>query len=167
MGEGDCPRHRGCRRAPPDALRSGSPGRRGHPWRGGGARRAARHSGRVHRSGIRCTAAPRPVSVRAGDAGNRPSGRAMPTIGRTRPGRSARGRNAIAATDASIGARIRNTARAIATRRDSGGAIAGNAQPGLQRWTRQGRFRACLQGLTGSCRRVPRSLQRWTRGSWK
>ena len=166
-GGRDCARHRGCRRPAPEALRSGSPGRRGHPWRGGGVRPAASHSGRVHKCRIKCTAVPRPVSARDGDAGSRPSGRATPTTARTRPGRSARGHKCIATTSASIGARIRNTARAIAVRRDNGNAIAGSAWRGLQRWTRQRRFRTCLQGLIGSCRRVPTSLQRWTRGSWK
>jgi hypothetical protein len=30
-----------------------------------------------------------------------------------------------------------------------------------------GRFRLCLQVLTCWCPKLPRSLQRWTRGSWK
>jgi hypothetical protein len=64
----------------------GSPlGRRRHPWRGGGAWGTVRHSGRVHRSGIKCTAVPRPVGASDGDAGNRPNGRATPTTARTRP----------------------------------------------------------------------------------
>jgi hypothetical protein len=137
-----------------------------HPWKGGGARPAVRRFGAVRKSPSKATAVKRPVSGFGGDAGNRPSGAATRTTGRTRPGHSARGRKAIAATGASTGAHTRDTARAIARRRESGSAI-GDARSGLQRWTRQRRFRACLQALTGSCRRPPKSLQRWTRGSWK
>ena len=143
------------------------PGRRGRPWRCGGVRPAARRSGRVRKSGIRRTAVHWRVNVCDGDAGNRPSGRTMPTTARTRRGRSARGFNAIAIIGARIGARIPSTARAIALRRDSGNASVGGARRSLQRWTRQRRFRTCLPGLIGWCRRVPQSLQRWTRGSWK
>jgi hypothetical protein len=68
-----------------------------------------------------------------------------PTTARTRRGRSARGFKAIATIGASIGARIPSTARATALRRDGGG------RRGLQRWTRQGRFRGCR----GTYRLVP------------
>jgi hypothetical protein len=51
-------------------------------------------------------------------------------------------------------ARIRNTARAIAVRRDGGNAIVGSGRRSLQRWTRQRRFRAYPRALTGGCRGV-------------
>ena len=160
------PRRRGCKPRP-DRMRFAqvSLGRRGHPWRGTGVWHAARYFGRVHRSRIKCTAALRPVSVRVGDAGSRPSVAMMPTTARTRPAPSARGRNAIATTGASTDARTRNSARAIA--KQHGGGEATDARRGLQRWTRQRRFHQCLRALTGSFRQVPRSLQRWTRGLWK
>jgi hypothetical protein len=93
-------------------------------------------AGRVHKPRIGCTAVLRPVSGRDGDAGNGSSGRAMPTTARTRLARNARGPKAIVTTGASIGARIRNTAGAIATRRDGGNAIVGSGRRSLQRWTR-------------------------------
>jgi hypothetical protein len=148
-------------------LRSGFPGRRERPWRGGGVRAAAGRSDRVRKSRIRSTAVHRSVSARAGDVGNGPSGRAMPTTARTRRVRSARGFKAIATIGASIGAHIPSTARAIALRRASGNASVGGGRRSLQRWTRQGRFRACRPVLIGWCLRVPQSLQRWTRGSLK
>jgi putative tryptophan/tyrosine transport system substrate-binding protein len=133
----------------------------------GGVRPAARRSDRVRKSRIRSTAVHRRVSGSDGDVGNGPSGRAMRTTARTRRGHSARGFKAIATIGASIGARIPSTARATALRRASGNASVGGVRRSLQRWTRQGRFRACRQGLIGWCRRVTQSLQRWTRGSWK
>ena len=153
---------------PLDALRSGFRGRREWPWRGGGVRPAAGRSDRVRKSRLRITAVDRPVSERDGDVGSGLSGRATPTTARTRRGPSARGLKAIATIGASIGAHIPSTARAIALRRATGNAsVVGGGWRSLQRWTRQGRFRAYHPGLIGWCRRVPQSLQRWTRGSLK
>jgi hypothetical protein len=145
LGWRDWARRRGCRRPAPGALRSGS--------LGGEVRAAARHSGGVHKFRIKCIAVLRTVSAGDVAVGNRLSGRAMPTTAITRPGPSALGHNATATTGASIGARILNTARAIAMRRDGGNAIAGSARRGLQRWTCRRHFRVCPQELTGSCRR--------------
>ena len=67
----------------------------------GGCGKAFRPRSRSH---IKRTAVLRPVSACDGNAGNRRSGRAMPTTARTRPGPSAPGCGAIATTSASIGA---------------------------------------------------------------
>jgi hypothetical protein len=113
-------------------------------------RHATGRSDRVRKSRLRSTAVDRPVSERDGDVGSGPSGRATPTTARTRRGRSARGLKAIATIGASIGAHIPSTARAIALRRDSGGAGCkdGRVKGGFARTIRD------LSAGAGACRRV-------------
>ena len=139
-------------------------------WRSGDVRLAAMHSGRVPKVQTHVTAVLTPASVKDGDVGSRRSARAMPTIARTRHGRSVRGHKIIANTGASTGAFTRNTASATVVLPGSGNAIGGDARPStrsLQRWTRHGRDRPCRQVLIGWFRRAPRGLQRWTRAWWK
>src|SRR5258708_16682216 len=113
----------------------------GRSWRGGTVRGVGGHFGRVRRFHSSVIAVLQPVSVNGDAVGSRRSAPATRTIARTRHGHSVRGRKAIANTGAIIGARTRNTARAIAPLPGSGSVIAGGmrlrrAPPGLQRWTR-------------------------------
>src|SRR5260370_33976023 len=147
-------------------LRGGALGR------GGNVRGAGRHFGRVRRFHSSVIAVLQPVSVNGGAVGSKQSAPATRTIARTRHGHSVRGRKAIANTGARIGARTRNTARAIAPLPGSGSAIAGGgrlrrALQGLQRWTRRCRIHPCLQGFIGSSPPPPPRLQRWVRGGWE
>ena len=133
---------------------------------------AGRHFGRVRRFHSSVIAVLQPASVNDGAVGSKQSAPATRTIARTRHGHSVRGRKAIANTGAIIGARTRNTARAIAPLPGSGSVIAGGmrlrrALQGLQRWTHRCRIHPCLQGFIGSSRQPLRSLQRWMRGWWK
>jgi hypothetical protein len=144
----------------------------GRSWSGGTVRGAGRHFGRVRRFHGSVIAALQRVSVNDVAVGSKQSAPATRTIARTRHGHSVRGRKAIANTGASIDARTRNTARAIAPLPGSGSAIGGGmrlrrAPQGLQRWTRRCWNHPCLQGFIGSSRRPLRSLQRWMRGWWK
>ena len=123
-------------------------------------------SGRGHRVPNSAFAVRPPASGNADDAGNRPSAPATPTIATTRPARSGRGRRATVTTGPNTGSGIQPTATAIVTPPGSG-SVSAVARGCLQRWTRRGAKRQCLQALTGSCRRAPRRLQRWTRGRWK
>jgi hypothetical protein len=130
------------------------------------------HFGRVRRFQGSVIVVLPAVSVNGDAVGSRRSMPATRTIARTRHGHSVRGRKAIANTGASIGARTRNTARAIGPLPGSGSAIAGGmrfrrALRSLQRWTGRCRIHQCLQGFIGSSRQPLRSLQRWMRGWWK
>src|SRR5260370_5639934 len=119
-------------------LRGGALGR------GGNVRGAGRHFGRVRRFHSSVIAVLQPVSVNDGAVGSKQSAPATRTIARTRHGHSVRGGKAIANTGAIIGARTRNTARAIAPLPGSGSVIAGGV-----------RLRPALQGCQGWKRRGP------------
>ncbi len=129
-------------------------------------RPAAKHSGRVREFHSKVIAVLPPAGVNDGDGGNGRSARAMPTIARTRHGRSVRGRKTIATTGARTGGPTHNTARATVRLRGSGNATGGarRSLQSLQRWTRQRREPLFRQALIGSFRRLPRGLQRWN--SW-
>src|SRR5258708_6313595 len=144
----------------------------GRSWRGGTVRGVGGHFGRVRRFHSSVIAVLLAVSVNGDAVGSRRSAPATRTIARTRHGHSVRGRKAIANTGARIGARTRNTARAIAPLPGSGSVIAGGmrlrrALQGLQRWTRRCRIHPCLQAFIGSSRQPPRGLERWMRGWWE
>jgi hypothetical protein len=121
-----------------------------HQWRSGDVRLAAMHSGRVRKFQTNVIAVLTPASVKGGAAGSGRSGRATPTIARTRHGHSVRGRKIIANTGASTGAFTRNTANATVMLPGSGNAI-GGAAPRWPRSLQDGRVNG---GITRTVRHL-------------
>src|SRR5246500_3981241 len=132
-------------------------------WRAGAVGAAAMRSGRGHRVPNSAFAVRPPASGNADDAGNRPSAPATPTIATTRPARSGRGRRATVTTGPNTGSGIQPTATAIVTPPGSG-SVSAVARGCLQRWTRRGAKRQCLQALTGSRPAAPGGVRKRGRG---